>query len=566
MNAQVPNPETRAALSIPYRAAVAVHPDYSYWAPHWEYIRDAEVGEIEVKRKGEKYLPKLSSQDKSEYASYLRRSVFFNMTSRTLNALYGTVFRRAPKVSGFTDKMRESAKTITKDGTSLHLMAKTTVKEVLAVGRYGLMVDAAPNGAGGAYVTCWTAENILDWEMAEVAGRWQLVRVVLREIFYDREEAWAPYQYKARFRVLVLDDTANTPVYKQYVFVNDAGTGVPSMDSVGSASEVIPEVRGQTLDYIPFIVVGPFTNHPDVQKPPMLDIVTLNYSHYLSYADMESARFLTASPVYKVNLTNSEGAPEFKVGPNVVWQFGPGEDGGIIEFTGHGLRFLENALKDKEAQISAIGGRMMPGASRGAAESDNSLALKEQNEQTMLLNLADTVDEAMTSLLRWWADWNNIPKGKLNAINFEINRDFLLKDIGAREFRAIQQMYENGIIPVDVVYTYLLKAEVIPEWMSEEEFTSKLNDTKQFPNMVDVLARMKNFPDAAAFHEFEMQRKGMNDATDVTAGPADPDNPPVQQPQVKVARAAQQSAADKTAAQAAKDAPKKKPTKASDKT
>ena len=43
------------------------------------------------------------------------------------------------------------------------------------------------------------------------------------------------------------------------------------------------------------------------------------------------------------------------------------EDGGIIEFTGHGLRFLENALKDKEAQISAIGGRMMPGASRGAA-------------------------------------------------------------------------------------------------------------------------------------------------------------------------------------------------------
>lgn len=546
MSGQVPNPETRSILSIPFRASLGVHPDYTYWAPHWEYIRDAEIGEIEVKRKGEKYLPKLSSQDKSEYASYLRRAVFFNMTSRTLNSLYGTVFRRAPKVSGMTNKMREDAKTITKENTSLHLMAKTTVKEVLAVGRYGLMVDASPNGAGQAYVSCWTAENILDWEMAEINGKWQLARVVLREIFYDRDESWAPYQYKARYRVLVLDDDEVEPVYKVFTFVNEIGTDIPSMESVLNADVAIPEVRGRTLDYIPFVIVGPFTNHPDVQKPPMLDIVTLNYSHFMSYADMESARFLTASPTYTVSLKNGETAPDFKVGPNVVWQLGEGESASIMEFTGHGLRFLENALKDKEAQISAIGGRMMPGSARGAAESDNSLALKEQNEQTMLLNIADTVDEAVTKILRWWADWNNVPKTTVNKINFEINRDFLLKDIGAREFRAIQQMYEAGIIPVDVVYSFLLKAEVIPEWMEEEEFLTRLEDTKQFPNMVDVLARMKNFPDAKSFHEFEMQKKGMADAQPVQPGPADPDNPPVQQKQVRDARAAsaQQSAGD----------------------
>jgi len=541
MNAQVPNPEARSILSIPFRAALSVHPDYTYWAPHWETIRDAEIGEVEVKRKADKYLPKLSSQDASEYQSYLRRAVFFNMTSRTLNSLYGTVFRRAPKVSGLQAKTLEAAKSITKDGTSLHLMAKTTVKEVLAVGRYGLMVDAEQDGRGGAHVACYTAENIIDWDMAEVGGKWQLVRVVLREIFYDRDEAWGPYQYKARFRVLVLDESTGSPVYKQFVFINEIGTNVPDVDALDGATEIVPKVRGAELDYIPFIIVGPFTNHPDVQKPPMLDIVTLNYSHYLSYADMESARFLTASPVYKVNLTNADSAPDFKVGPNVVWQFGPGEDGGIIEFTGHGLRFLENAMKDKEAQISAIGGRLMPGASRGAAESDNALALKEQNEQTMLLNLADTVDEATTKILRWWADWNNVSKDAVEKIVFEINRDFLISDGGAREFRAIQQMYEAGIIPVDVVYSYLRKNDVIPEWMSEEEFASRLNDSKQFPNMVDVLARMKNFPDANAFHEFEMQKKMMNNAETVAPGPNDPDNPPVQPEQVRGGRASESS-------------------------
>lgn len=529
MSGQVPNPETRSILAVPFRASLAVHPDYTYWSPHWETIRDCEIGEIEIKRKSEKYLPKLQSQDKSEYSTYLRRAVFFNMTSRTLNALYGTVFRRAPKVSGLNAKQREAAKSITKDGTSLHLMAKTTVKEVLAVGRYGLLVDASPDGVGNPYVACYTAENILDWEVEEINGKWQLSRVVLREIFYDRAEAWSPYQYKGRFRVLYLDEIAEGEyVYRQNVFVNDTGLFIPDIETT-PFDQVTPEVRGEPLDYIPFTIIGPFTNHPDVEKPPMLDIVTLNISHYISYADLESARFLTGSPVYTVSLTNNEGAPEFYVGPNTVWQLGPNESASILEFAGHGLRFIENALSDKEAQISAIGGRMMPGTARGAAESDNSLAMKERNEQTLLLNISDTVDEGVTKILRWWADWNNARSTTIQGINFEVNRDFLMKDIGAREFRAIQQMYENGIIPVDVVYEYLRKAEVVPEWMDELEFTNRLNDAKQFPNMVDVLARMKNFPDAKSFHEFEMQRKAMLASNSVEPGAGDPDNPPVPQ-------------------------------------
>ena len=529
MSGQVPNPETRSILAVPFRVSLAVHPDYTYWSPHWESIRDCEIGEIEIKRKGEKYLPKLQSQDKVEYATYLRRAVFFNMTARTLNALYGTVFGRPPKVSGLNKSDLEKVKRLTKDGTSLHLMAKMAVKEVLAVGRYGLLVDASPDGTGSPYVACYTAENILDWEMEEINGKWQLTRVVLREIFYDREEAWTPYMYKGRFRVLHLEEQEDgSHIYKQHVFINDLGLFIPDVETT-PFEEIIPEVRGEPIDYIPFTVVGPFSNHPDVEKPPMLDIVTLNLSHYVSYADLESARFLTGSPVYTVSLQNSDGAPEFYVGPNTVWQLGPNEDAKILEFAGHGLRFIENALKDKEAQISAIGGRLMPGSARGAAESDNALALKERNEQTMLLNISDTVDEAITQILRWWADWNNVPRSRIANIMFEVNRDFLMKDIGAREFRAIQMMYEAGIIPIDVVYEFLRKSEVIPDWMDEGEFRSRLDDAKQFPNMVDVLARMKNFPDAKSFHEFEMQRKGMMNAQAVTPQNGEPETAPVPQ-------------------------------------
>jgi len=506
-------------------------------------IRDAEIGEIEVKRKGEKYLPRQVTHDEKQYRSYLKRAVFYNMTSRTLNALYGTVFRRTPKVAGIdkNKKLREASKHITKEGMSLHLLTKTIVKEVLAVGRFGMLVDASPDGRGDPYIACYTAENILDWQMSEIDGKWVLSKVTLREIYYDRDSHWSPYEYRSRFRVLVLEynEEEDTHVYVQYLYSDSADSinQIPDIDQAPDAV-VMPTVRGEFLDYIPFQIIGPFTNYPDVQRPPILDIVTLNYSHYMSYAQLEQALFYTGSPVFTVQQNDGTDPGEYQVGPDIVWILGEGEQANLLEFNGRGLQHLENALRSKEGQIASIGGRMMPGSSRGAAESDNSLLMQERNEQTLLLNISDTVDEGVTQTLMWWADWNNASLATVASINFEINRDFVMKDAGAREFRAVHQMYADGVIPLEVVYDYLRKFDVIPEWMDGDEYKKMLNDSKQFPNMVDVLARMKDFPDAKSFHEYKVMQEQMKA---VPANPDDPANPGVPQ-QARDARAMQEQA------------------------
>jgi hypothetical protein len=525
------NPISKSQADVSFNASPVLHPDYQYWSKIWSMIRDAEIGEVEVKRKQELYLPKLAGHDTDQYRSYLQRAVFFNMTSKTLNALYGTMFRRNPKISGLTNSLSKATKRFSKDGMSLHLAAKTAAKEVLAVGRYGMMVDASPDGRGNAYVACYTAENILDWQMDEVNGEWVFTRVVLREISYNRDrfKVVSPYEYTSRFRILVLQEVGDGEyVYEQHVYEDRELNGVPDLNATPD-DIVIPTVRGEVLNYIPFIVLGPFTNHPDVQKPPILDIVTLNYSHYLSYAQLEQGRFYTANPVYyTANGTADDGDGEYYVGPDVVWELGKDGKAGIIEFQGHGLKFLESALDQKETQISSIGGRMMPGGAGGAAESDNSLKMKEQNEQTLLLNISDTMDEGFTQIIAWWADWNNATSTVVDKVQFEVNRDFLLKDIGAREFRAIHQMYADGVIPVDAVYEYLRKAEVIPEWMDAAEYKKLLSDAAQFPHMVDVLARMNEYPDAKSFHEEKMMKMEFAlQAEEVKASPDDPDKPPV---------------------------------------
>lgn len=525
MSSQVPNPVTRGQVALPYRASPVLHPDYTYWSPHWEMIRDAEIGEIEVKRKGEKYLPRQATHDLNQYRSYLKRAVFYNMTARTLNALYGTVFRRAPKIGGLNKKLQTASKKITKEGMSLHLLAKTIVKEVLAVGRYGMLVDASPDGRGNPYIASYTAENILDWQMSEINGQWTLSKVTLREIYYERDSHWSPYEYRARFRVLVLehDPEEDAYVYVQYVYT-DSDLVPGQLPDVEQAASVItvPTVRGEPLDYIPFVIIGPFTNTPDVQRPPMLDIVTLNFSHYMSYAQLEQALFYTGSPVFTVQQEDGSDPGEYQVGPDIVWVLRQNETASLLEFNGRGLQHLENVLRSKEGQIASIGGRMMPGSSRGAAESDNSLMMQERNEQTLLLNIADTVDEGVTQTLQWWGDWSNASKATTASIVFEVNRDFLIKDAGAREYRAIHQMYSDGVVPLEVVYDYLRKSDVIPDWMSFEEYKKLLSDSAQFPNMVEVLAKMKNFPDAAAFHEYRMAQAGMTTVAEDSTAPSTP--------------------------------------------
>ena len=502
-----------------------VHPDYAYWSPQWDILRDCEIGEVEIKRRQTKYLPKLESQTTVQYSAYLSRAVFFNMFSRTLHALYGTVFIRNPKVTGMSDAMLKKAKNITKEGMSLHILAKTTVRELLAVGRYGMLVDASPDG-GEPYITSYSAENIIDWEEKEVHGKWTLTKVIVREIFHERTSDFEPYTVRQRYRILKLTvDDAGKTVYQQQVFDEDTPTaGIGGVPKQVSQPPITPTIRGEVLNYIPFQFFGSFTNTPSVEKPPMLDIATLNVSHYNSYASIEHARFYVASPIYTVEgIPNGDNNSEYFVGPDILWTLPPNAKANILEFNGSGLKHLENALKSKEAQIAAIGGRLMPGASTGSAESDNSLMLKEQNENTLLLNISDTTDEGITNVIKWWLNWNNVSGTSRAGVTFELNRDFLVTQIGARELRAIYQMYEGGGIPVTVLYEYLRKADVVPDWMDRDAFVRLMNEKDEFPNMSDVWAQMKGHGDAKSFHEFKQAEKAMAQAaTEVTSVPGQP--------------------------------------------
>lgn len=59
-------------------------------------------------------------------------------------------------------------------------------------------------------------------------------------------------------------------------------------------------------------------------------------------------------------------------------------------------------------------------------------------------------------------------------------------------------MYRDGVLPVQVVFSYMRNAGIIPSWISEERFIELLNSQASFPAQADVQARQKGFADATA--------------------------------------------------------------------
>lgn len=535
--------------------------DYHNWRDIWRSIRHAMIGEVEIKRWGKYYLPKPEGMDDIQYAAYLDRAVFFNMVFRTVTGLTGSIFRREPRLLKAGPKLIKLTNRISKDGLSLNIFAKVVAQELLSTGRYGILADKADTNDVRAdpYLAGYTCENVLDWTTTIINGRDEFDYILLREFKTDRRlvimsgtKSIPNPTYGQLFNAFRILRLTYNPEFDRYEYIQEYYAR--DNEDASLTEEPVttqPLIYGVPMSTIPFAFFNPTTNLGDIEKPPILDILTLNLSHYKSYAQLEHGRFYTANPVYWVSGSNEDD--EYHIGPSVVWEIGTNEKAGLIEFNGQGLKSLETALETKETQAASLGGRLI-GDSSTAGQSDNQVKLKDRNEQSLLLNVTTVLNENFSMLLHVLAAWiNETPDG----LEFRCNQDFLLDQAAAREFRAITMMYQAGVMPIEVIYEYFLKADVIPEYVTQDMFIKMLDDAKQFPNDPDYEARKAGFADAKSQRADELARYIADEQFGTQADIALGNNTTDQQLQDdQNAHDAAQAAKDrKAAADAAKNAP-----------
>lgn len=465
-----------------------LHPQFCDAEDDWKIMRDVVGGERAVKGAHDAYLPKLHKQAPEEYASYCTRAVFFGATGRTIEAHKGLVFRKDPevKVPATLTGFLEDA---TMQGLSWYDFAKDTVAEVLTTGRRGTLVDWDQTGERRPYLVAYAAEQIINWKTERVRGRVMLSLLVLHEMdprfFAELEDKTnkAPDEFEEplydQWRVYRLNSDGMGESYVSCTVYrrknkNSKAKDAPEFVVVDSST---PTRRGIPLDRIPFVFHGPNNSLPDVDKIPLLDMANVNLSHYRTSADLENGRHMTGLPTPFAAGFDSKASGDLYLGSTHAWvSDNPDAKAGFIEFEGQGLQSLTDAIKEKEAQMAALGARMLePEAKK--AEAYSTVAMRSTGETSALMALAIACGESLSEVLRLAAWWNGTaanPADLTATAMMTINTDFLSARLTPEELAALTTAYSGGSIDFETLFFNLVRGELIEPDRTIEEVRASI--------------------------------------------------------------------------------------------
>lgn len=425
------------------------HPDYDKYGAKWERIRDCIEGTDEIKRKRTRYLPALTGQSTAEYNSYLARALFVAVADRTLKGLVGLMTEREPNIEA-PDEMRPYFEDTDNQGTSFFELYRFVTEEVLAMGRTGLLIDFPVEG-GRAYTVPYAAENIFNWNVDPVTRLLNML-VLTEEKFWPQPNTIHFISRHVEYRLLSIDQ--NTGQYGGEVWRRS--TADTSLGSLNRRSIIEPEVRGEPLEIIPFTFITPEGIKADLVKPPLLDIVDVNLSHYRTSADLEHGRHFTALPVPVVTGVDSESP--LRVGSEQAWVLPPHTAKAFyLEFTGQGLQSLETALKEKSDQMAIFSTRLMDTSTKGSESPDN-VRIRHSSDSANMTRIAETIENAFNrhyNMIKLMEGIGGPP------VKITLNKNFLDPRMPASELREIVKAFTDGVINEETLIFNLQRGDIM---------------------------------------------------------------------------------------------------------
>lgn len=451
-----------------------LHKEYEMAKKKWQRVRDVLAGSDEVKERGTQYLPKPSGHSDEDYSGYLMRTEFYPATQRTVDGLAGAVFRKEPRVNvpeGF-EKILEA---LTTKGTDFTTFAKGVVREVISIGRYGVLVDVR-DGENTPFAAGYNAESILNWRVGYIGRSPVLTLVVLKEEMakVDPADQFAN-DTLVQYRVLslrMIDSGGKTDpkngklIYVQSVYQEQKAEG--GKDSIVLVKEVIPKKRGEYIERIPFTFIGPSSLDPSVQKSPILDLVDTNLSHYRTSAELEEGAYFTGLPMYVISGRGlgEDDAGEFFVGSRTALRLEENGSAQVLTVSGDDMSLLKDIMAAKEQRMAVLGARLLEDQKSGV-EAAATVALRHRGENSLLSSLSDTVSRGMKQVLISMLEWSGAENPEVEV---ELNKDFTSIQLTGAELVQITSSYQAGAIGPEVFFKALKDGERIPDGWTVDDW------------------------------------------------------------------------------------------------
>lgn len=449
---------------------------YNDHLPQWTRIRDAIKGQDCIHEKGEDYLPKLSGQETDSYNKYKGQALFYNASGRTFTTYKGLIFRKEPDINA--DSIPDVVEDCDNAGTPLEQFAEVVVEEELKTSRFGILVDypnmenrnlsqaEAQRQGLRPYLTGYKAEKILETKTKRIGNKTVLYRVRLKETHEEPTDDEFKNEHIEQVRVLDLEDDM---IYRQRVFRKE-GENKTKWVEVEDLRQY-PKMNGKKITEIPFFMPGGY----DYRTPHMVDLVNVNLSHYVAYADHRKGIAWTTRPQpYATGLRNDEH-DTLTMGDEGLWISQSSEAKfGMLEYSGTGLKASENALDKLEEMMANIGARMLMPEVGGEADTATEFVIKKQGENSSLANVSKMVGQCITKALKFVAEWMG---QNPDDIEISLNTDFIPFQATPDDLIKMIQAVQSGKYSEADYMWWLQQAELKDPTISDEDRLSQMQTT-----------------------------------------------------------------------------------------
>ena len=400
----------------------------------------------------------------ARYEGYLARATYFNATGRTLSGLVGVAFANWPQVKTQFSVLLDDA-----DGSGIGLInqAQGTLSDVLQTGRAGVLADwtrgedvrrkkhmtVADVLASGRrpFISQYAAEQILTWERNGTT----LTRAVLLESEEVHQGGEVQYLPKLRELLLLADGGYTIRIWVKYT---DKG------------KFILKDTIVVGLSYIPFAFVGAMNNDAQPDRPPLLDLADLNLAHYRNSADFEESAFLVGQPQLVIVGATEEwrqqtGAIMFGARKALAAPY----DGDIKLLQVAPNTLIQEAMRDKEAKMQALGARIM--SATEAVKTATQSAAETKSAYSQLSLACDNVSAAYTRALQWVETWGS--DGTSKAF-FAIDTRFNDLTLDANAIRETVAAWQAGLVPQSDAVAILQRLGVIDQGKTAEQVADEV--------------------------------------------------------------------------------------------
>jgi len=414
-------------------------------------VRDFDAGEIQVKSKGDTYLPMLTGQTKAEYNAYLQRGVLVPAVAPTVSAIIGAIMRKPPVIDTTLKGLVDSV-----DGTkkNINLFTSEAIRELLLSGGVGQLVEWSSE-TNSAVIKTYVKESLINYSSDYI---------VLKQSYTIRDpKDKFKESTKTEYLELTFDDEG---YYIQNIWREDG-----KVWKIFQTFE--PNKRGDRLTEIPFVFASIEGLGIKIKDPILLNLSSVNLSQYRLSADQRHGLHWTALPTMFLfgSVEDETGKKkQIKVGAGAFNQIddttGRVE---LLEFTGAGLGAVKLAIDDDIKTMANIGAKMLT-SEQGGVKSAETARIEVSSETANLSTIANAIDLMMSELFRIIDEWSDTSNS-----TYAVNRDFVDIKLDPEALNAYLQAFLSGGMSLDTFLNLLFKGELLPKGITPEDEADRID-------------------------------------------------------------------------------------------